>query len=228
MKEGINDRTGGLTQLVIAMLVFGSLWGLSEVALGGSLRATDFPYRSGLLTAIGLGIMGMGLVTTRQPLALLGIGLVAALVTQQSVPILHTSIMCKANSSLALIIEAGSLSLVAATVMRRTGTNAYSRVTGGVLAALVASTGFYFIGTHVAPCNYLLSFATPASFVVKEGLVWAGFTAFLLPLGCLAGEKLAATSLPALAGRSAAYYATMTGIVALAWGTSAVAIAAGL
>ncbi len=112
--------------------------------------------------------------------------------------------------------------------MRKTDRNVYARMGGGALAALMASAGFYFIGTRAVPCNYLLSFATPMSFVVKEGLVWAAFTALLLPLGYLAGEKLSAKPLPTLTGRSFAYYTTVGSIVVLSWGTSALAITAGL
>jgi hypothetical protein len=55
-------------------------------------------------------------------------------------------------------------------------------------AVLLASAAFYIAGMHVAPCAYLLSFKTLGAFIVTEGLVWAAFSAILLPLGCAAGE----------------------------------------
>ncbi len=88
----------GLIHLLIWILVFGSLWGLSEVALGGGLRAANFPYRSGLLTGVGMAVMGIALASSRKPLIPIGVGMVAALVTLLVVPILHVSVMCKANS----------------------------------------------------------------------------------------------------------------------------------
>jgi hypothetical protein len=96
----------------------------------------------------------------------------------------------------------------------------------GALAAITASIGFYFIGMQVAPCQYLLSFS-PAGFIVTEGLIWAAFSAISLPLGYLAGEKLAAIT-PAVLTRQPVYYAISTSTVLLCWGASALAIMAGL
>ncbi len=217
----------GLLYVLTSILVFGSLWGLSEVVLGGSLRAAGFPYRSGLLTGAGMGIMGVALAMSRKWLLPVGIGVVAALVTLLVVPIMHVSVMCKANSCLALGLESGSLSLAAVLVGRKASRNIYGRMGMGGGAALLASAAFYFIGRQVAPCAYLLSFTTPGSFIVTEGLVWAAFSAILLPLGYAVGELLVITPLPVLFERNLARYASSAAIVALCWGISASAIAAG-
>ena len=222
IKNGVSRKE--LVQVLIWILVFGSLWGLSEVALGGALKAAAFPYRAGLLTGIGMGIMGMALALSRKSLLPVGVGAVAVLVGLLVVPVLHVSAMCKANSSLALIIEAGSLSLAAGLITRKTGASVYGRMVTGFSAALLASAAFYFAGVHFAPCAYLLSF-TPGSFVVKEGLVWAAFSGILLPIGYAAGERLAASTFPAFNRRSWYYSGSA---VALCWGISALAIAAGL
>jgi hypothetical protein len=42
---------------ILAILFFGSLWGLSEVILGGLLYRLDIPYSSVYLTVIGFGIL---------------------------------------------------------------------------------------------------------------------------------------------------------------------------
>jgi len=42
---------------ILAILFFGSLWGLSEVVLGGLLYRFDIPYSSVYLTVIGFGIL---------------------------------------------------------------------------------------------------------------------------------------------------------------------------
>ncbi len=215
-------RKQGLVHLLVAILVFGSLWGLSEVVVSGGLRAANFPYRSGLLTGIGMAAMGMSLATTRRLLVPLGVGLVAVMVGALVVPVLHVSIMCKANSLLAVGVESASLSLVAFVLMRKAN-NVYAQMATGALAALTAAAVFYFAGTHLAPCAYLLSF-TPQSFLITEGLVWSAFSAILFPLGYLAGRELVARPLPALS----AYYGTAAFVVMLCWGASALAIAAGL
>jgi hypothetical protein len=223
----LNNRRG-LVHLLIGILVLGTLWGMSEVALGGGLRAANFPYRSGLLTGIGLGILGIAFAVWRQPLMLAGIGIVAAMTNFLVVPILHVSIMCKANSCLAVGIEAASLGLMAAMLLRKSGGNTYTRMASAGGAALLASVVFYFVGLHVAPCNYLLSFTSPGAFVVKEGLVWTAFSAVLMPLGYLVGEKVSTKALPSLAERAVAYYGMASAVVVSSLGVSALAIVAGL
>jgi len=221
----ISDRRG-LVDVIIGILVFGSLWGLSEIALGGALKAASFPYRSGLLTGIGMAVMAMALAVSRKPLIPIGVGAVAVLVGLLVVPVLHVSPMCRANSSLALVLEAGSLTFAASLVASRRGKSVYGRMATGGSAALLASVAFYFAGTHFAPCAYLLSF-TPGSFVVKEGLVWAAFSAILLPLGYSAGERLAENRLTVVTRRSALYSGSSL-VVAACWGISALALALGL
>ena len=54
-----------LADVLVAIAVLGSLWGLAEVVLGGAIRAAGLPYRAAILTGIGLGMMGIavGIVT---------------------------------------------------------------------------------------------------------------------------------------------------------------------
>jgi len=215
-----------LVRLAIGIIVFGSIWGLSEVALGGGLQAANFPYRAGLLTGIGIAIMGTALAIYKKPAMLIGIGLVTVLVKLLAVPILHISVMCKANSCIAVFTEAVALSLVAFLLMSKMGESVHARIGAGASAAILASVGFYFVGMQVAPCQYLLSF-TPGGFIVTEGLIWAAFSAILLPLGYLAGEKLAAINSQVLTRRPI-YYITSASTVLFCWGVSALAIAAGL
>jgi hypothetical protein len=215
-----------LVRLTIGVLVFGSIWGLLEVALGGGLQVANFPYRAGLLTGIGIAIMGIALAVYKKPAMLIGIGLVTVLVKLLAVPILHVSVMCKANSCIAVFTEAVALSLVAFLLMSKMGKSVHARMGAGASAAIVASVGFYFIGIQAAPCQYLLSF-TPGGFIVTEGLIWAAFSAVFLPLGYLVGEKMAAKTAPVFI-RQPIYYAVSASAVLLCWGFSALAIMAGL
>ena len=220
------DRQGAI-HILIGILVFGSMWGLSEVALGGGLHAAHFPYRAGLLIGIGMTLMGMALVIHKKPAMLIGIGLVAVLVKLLAVPILHISVMCKANSCIAVFTEAVALSLVAFLLMSEMGKSVHARIGTGAMAAIIASVGFYFIGMQVAPCNYLLSFS-PVGFIVTEGLIWAAFSASLLPLGYLAGMKLELKTFPLLTRKKSLYYATTVATILICWGVSAIAIVSGL
>ena len=224
-ESGIAKRQG-LVYVIIGILVFGSLWGLAEVAIGGGLRVAEFPYRSGLATGIGILIMAMALVIHRKPWMLLGIGVVAVLVKLLAVPILQVSVMCKLNSIIAVLIQSIALTLIASLFMTQIGRSIHARMGSGALAAIIASVGFYFVGSAAAPCEYLLSF-TASGFIITEGLIWAAFSACLLPMGYLAGEKLAASTSPLLRVKSL-YYATSAAVICICWAGSAIAIAAGL
>lgn len=213
--------------IILGILMLGSIWGLLEIALGGGLRAVSFPYRSGLLTGIGMALMGMALVIYKRPAILIGVGMVAALTRLLAVPILHVSAATQVNSSLAVFIEAATFSFVALMLMNKMAKNIYARMGSGALAAIIASVGFYFIGRQVAPCQYLLSFS-PAGFIVTEGVIWAAFSAILLPLGYLAGMKLETQTFPLVVRKMPVYYATTIATVVICWGLSAVAIASGL
>jgi hypothetical protein len=216
-----------ILQLFFGILVFGSLWGLSEVVLGGSLRAAAFPYRSGLLTGIGMGVMGAALAITRKWFLPIGIGIIAALVTLLVVPVLHASPICRANSCLALGLESGMLALTALIIGKKANKNVFGLMAMGAGAGLLASVAFYFTGIHLEPCAFLLSF-TPGSFIITEGLVWAIFSAILLPIGYTVGERIAAKAMMPRIERNAYYYAASVAIIVVCWGASAVAIAAGL
>ncbi len=224
--ENSISKWQGLPYVIIGILVFGSLWGLAEVVIGGGLATTSFPYRAGLLTGIGIAIMGIALALHKKPVMLIGIGLMAVLVKLLAVPILHISVMCKANSAIAVFTESVALALVASLFIGALSKSIHARMGTGALAAIIAAVGFCFIGIHAAPCNYLLSF-TPGGFIITEGLIWAAFSACLLPPAYLLGEKLALkTSL--VTTRRPLYYATSAVVICLCWGISAIAIMAGL
>ncbi len=218
----------GFTHIFIGILILGSLWGLSETVLSGALRAANFPYRSGLLTGIGMGLMGISLSGKKRLLMPIGMSIIAILVTLLVVPILHVSVTCKANSSLALFVQSGSLSLAAGLLIRKVRNNIYGRMAIGGLGALLSSLVFYFAGIHFAPCNYLLSFAGPVSFIVSEGVIWAAFSAILFPLGLAVGEWIMAKPSSILVPKSLFEYAASIALIIFSWGISALAIATGL
>lgn len=211
--------------ILLGVLVFGSLWGMAEAAIGGGLHAAAFPYRAGLLTGIGMGIMAVALVIHKKPAMLLGIGAVAVLVKLLAVPILGISFMCKANSCIAVLLEASAFTIVALILTRQINKNIYTGMGVGALAATLGAIGFFFIGMQVAPCNYLLGFkGNLGGFLISEGLVWAAFSAILVPLGYLVGAKLGTKTLPWLSRRMPLYWATSAGIIVSCWAISAVVI----
>jgi hypothetical protein len=219
-----------LGSVLVAILVLGSIWGLSEVVLGGALRAAGFPYAGALLTGIGIGVMGIGAGAYRKPAMLVGIPFVAVLCKQMVVPILGVSALCKANSCLAVLLEGLALAGVVALAGRRLERGDLGRIASGFSAGLLSAGAFYFAGMQVAPCPYLLSFNHPggfAAFLAAEGLLWAAFAGVLFPVGHWVGARVG-NRVPALARRPVLYYAGSALVVACCWVASALAIAAGL
>jgi hypothetical protein len=215
----------------VGTLVLGSLWGFSEVVVNGAIRATELPYRAGILTGIGIGLMAIAIAMFRKPLMLLGIPIIAVLCKQRVMPILHISAMCKANSCLAVLLEGLALAGAAALVGRNLDRGNAVRVATGASAALLAAGAFHFSGIRLAPCEYLLSFNRPGgflAFLAAEGVPWAVFSALLFPVGYRIGEWLRGRSSALRLRRPLVYYTTSATLVTSCWLVSAAAIASGL
>lgn len=197
--------------ILTAVLVLGTFWGFSEVVLGEAIRTWGVPYRAGILTGIGMGIMGAALGYGRRVLPLLGIALIAMAAHQLAVPVLKCSVLCRANSCAAVLLQSGALCAAAAITGQRLHGSGVARLVIPVSAALAAAGAFYFAGMRLSPCAYLLSFNHPGgllSFLGAEGLPWAVFSGILFPASYLLGNRLTG-ALPALKrARPAAYYIT--------------------
>lgn len=191
-EQNASTKARGKTDLWLVVLALGSVAGLIEVVAGGLLRDLKFPFTSGLLTGLGFAIIGIGFAIFKKPFIGIIIGLVAILCKLLIVPIMHVSLMCNANSCLAVLLEYGALSGIAATMGNKIHGKTSSRILAGGLAALVSAIAFYFIGMRVAPCNYLLTFreAGVFSFILKEGSSWIISSAILFPLGWFVGQRL--------------------------------------
>jgi len=216
--------------MLLAIIVLGSLWGLSEVVLSSVIRAAGLPFRAGILTGIGVGLLAVAAGAFRRPILLALVPPITILCKQLVVPILHVSVLCQANSCLAVLLEGLTVAGVVYLAERRLERSRLAQAASGASAALAAAVAFYLLGMWVAPCNYLLSFNSPAGFVrfmLAEGLVWAAFSAAFLPAGYAVGARLRETVL-AQTRKPWLYYATSAALVAGSWAASALTIAAGL
>lgn len=225
-----DHRAATVRNIAIAVLVLGSLWGVAEVVLNDVVKAADVPFRAGILTGFGMLAMGILLGYGRRPLAILGVPVVAVLVKQMVVPLLGASVLCKANSCIAVLFEASLLAGVAAVAMRGIGKSTIARAGAGAGAGLAAAVPFYFVGLAVAPCAYLMSFDRAggfAAFMVQEGLVWAAFSAVLFPAGFALGARVRAPLFALAERRPIAYHGAALGVAAFCWATALIAIYAG-
>ena len=217
--------------VLVAIIVLGSVWGFLEVVLGGAMKSASIPYKGDLLTGLGIGVMAVCIALTRRPLLVLGIAVTAVALKQLAVPILHLPFLCKANSCLAVMLAGGTLAGTASIAGRTLEKGIVPRVVTGLSAGLLGATGFYFIGMHVAPCQYLLSFNRPGglvSFMGAEGMIWGVLAGIFFPAGYRLGLTLQNNLYGLRTARPLAYYLVSAAIIACAWIVSGFAIASGL
>jgi len=231
VSEGTQNKLStGLVRIIIGILVFGSIWGLIEATLGGFLHMIIFPNKGAIMGGIGVAIMATALAVYRKPAMLPGIGIVAASfklldVWLFSLPVASIHII---NPAMAIIFESLAFGLVAVFIMNKMTKNAFIGIGAGVLVGLVSAIAWVYFAIYVmnAPLYARVVF-TAGEFIANQGVALAAFTATLLPLGYLAGEKLATRTPPVLARRPI-YYTVSASTVLFCWGISALVIGAGL
>ena len=233
MTEVAQNKLGNLpdsVRLIIGILVFGSIWGFLEATLGGFLHMIIFPNKGAIMSGIGVAIMASALAIYRKPAMLPGIGIVAASfklldVWLFSLPVASIHIV---NPAMAIIFESFAFGLVAVFITNRLAKNAFIGVGAGVLVGLVSAIAWVYFAIYVmnAPLYARVVF-TAGEFIANQGVVQAAFSAILLPLGYLAGKKLAANTSPVLTRRHI-YYPVSASTVLLCWGVSTLTIMAGL
>ena len=224
------NNLSGLGRLIIGIVVFGSIWGFMEATLGGFLHMIVFPNKGAIMSGIGVATMASALAIYRKPAMLPGIGIVAASfklldVWLFSLPVASIHIV---NPAMAIIFESLAFGLVAAFIMNRIAKNAFMGIGAGVLVGLISATAWVYFAIYVmnAPAYARVVF-TAGGFIANQGIAQAIFAGVFLPLGYLAGEKLAAKTPPLLARRPI-YYAASACTVLFCWGISALALMAGL
>lgn len=220
----------GSVCIIIGILVFGSVWGFSEATLGGFLHMVIFPNKGAIMSGIGVAIMASALVIYRKPAMLPGIGIVAASfklldVWLFSLPVASIHII---NPAMAIIFESLAFGLVAVFLTNRIAKNAFVGIGAGFLVGLISATAWVYFAIYVmnAPAYARVVFTT-GGFISNQGVAQAAFSAIFLPLGYLAGEKLASRT-PAILTRRPIYYTVSASTVLLCWGVSALAMVHGL
>jgi hypothetical protein len=230
-KEETDRKRSQHREVLLGILLLGSIWGFLEVVLGGGMQAVGIPYKGDVLTGLGIGTMAIAFALYRRASLLIAVALVAVALKQLAVPILHLQFICKANSCLAVTLGGCALAGSVAIAGRRLERGILPRAAAGFSAGLLAGAGFYFIGMHVAPCRYLLSFNRPggfAAFMLAEGLIWAALGAVFFPVGYRVGQRLESRLPDLRARRPAFYYLSSTVAIACCWVIGAIAIARGL
>ena len=228
--ESRPDKRQGIVHLLIGILVFGSIWGFLEATLGGFLHMIIFPNKGVIMSGIGIAIMSSALAIYKKPGMLLGIGIVAASFKLLDVWLfaLPAASIHIINPAMAIIFESLAFGMVAMFVMNRMAKNAVVGIGAGALAGIASSIAWVYFAIYVmnAPAYARVVF-TAGEYIVNQGVAQTIFFAVFVPLGYLAGEKLAARPF-ALVRKSSLYYATSAALIAFCWGISVVVIMAGI
>jgi len=215
--------------VLIFIIVLSSIWGLSEVVLNEWMRSARLPFRAGILAGIGMLTMGILIRVTKRSYTLLVIPILVVLLKQMAVPILGVSVLCKANSCIAVGLQAFALAGVVGITWRKLNNGLMALMATGAGSGLLSAALFYFVGLRVAPCPHLLSLNHPggfATFILTEGFAWAAFSAALFPLGYWLGEKVSNPISNFANRRPGYYYAAVAGFVISSWLAIAVTVAA--
>ncbi|MFC1963210.1 hypothetical protein ACFLVL_01110 [Chloroflexota bacterium] len=228
--EGRIDRRKSRVNLIIGILVFGSIWGFFEATLGGFLHLIIFPNKGAIMGGIGVAVMASALALYKNPSILPGIGIIAASfklldIWLFALPIASIHII---NPAMSIIFESLAFSLLAAFVMKRIAKNVLIGIGAGALAGLISATAWVYFAIYVmnTPAYARVVF-TAGGFIANQGVIQAAFFSIFLPLGYLLGERIATKTSLVLPSKTL-YYATSVTIICLCWGISALVKIAGL
>ncbi len=212
-------------KVVFYILIGGSVWGLSEVALSEIIVRNGLPLRASILTGIAFLIMGVLSGLFRKAHYMLFLVIPAILIVQMGVVLCGNSVLCRTNTCVALVSHAGMLSAgFYLTGMGRGKTSLKKTVFLGSAAALSSAVAFYFVGMKCAPCPYLLSFNSAAGFIsylYAEALPWMIFSGAGFSIGYFLGDKEYQSAGFSLLNLKTPHYITGLAVSLVCWIASA-------
>ena len=226
-----NKLSAEMIQILIGILVFGSIWGLLEATLGGVMHLVNFPNTGAIMSGVGMALMGIALAFYRKPVMLIGIGAIAATFKLLNVWILliPANVPHIINPIAAIILEAAAFSLITSFLMNLITKSNYAVVWAAFLAGMLSAFSFALVAvylTHI-PINARVGMDSVREFVLVNGLVQSAFAGVFVPIGYMLGRKLA-TITPNVLRRRTLYYTVSASTVLLCWGFSALAVMVGL
>jgi hypothetical protein len=225
------SESGSILRVVIGILVFGSVWGLVEATLGGSLHLIHFTYKGAITGGFGMAVMATFVVIYRRPRLVFCIGVIAALFKPLSALIYGQPIFSPfvVNPASAILLEALSFSLVVSLLFKGFESSIKARIGAGVAAGYL-SILLYAILASAAGMGKWASWglAERLSSVAVDGTALAVAGTCLLLLGYLVGTKLRPNFWQVMTVKPKTFYASTIAITAFCWIGAAVAFASGL
>ena len=182
----MNRKSPGFS--LAAVILIGSVWGLSEAALGMGLRQCASSVSGSLMTGAAFFFMAAAWTVSRRFSSIVLVVLIASLfklfdAALLSLPILHGAI---GNPIFAIIMEGAAFIVIAAVIRKNLKKKAPGQALFGGLAALLAVNLFPLVkfATGVPACTaagtgyplslYYAYVAVAASMITMPAGVWAG------------------------------------------------------
>ena len=173
------------------ILVLGSLWGLSEAALGMFLRQCASTVSGSVMTGAALFFLAAAwALSPRARTVAVMVGLAAGFKLFDALllglPVLHGAV---GNPIFAIVVEGAAFALIVGVVSRSVAAKAAGQGLAGGLSALVAVNLFPLVkfATGVAPC--VAGTGYPLSLYYAP--IAVALSALTVPLGLRAGAALA-------------------------------------
>lgn len=199
-------------KLFAGILVFGSLWGFSEIIIGSTLKDAGLPYGSIMTGFFVLTFLILSRMTYRQPGMQLGMGVVAGILR-----IFNPFGGCHLCSALAIMAEGAIFEMIWYSFSFNFDNlkNITNQVSMGIVTAYLVYVGGYIVTQILTPVVsgvgfYLENLLVFLPRILASGLLTALIGAFVLP-------SVLQLSRLDLKLKDALYYPTTFGISAICW-----------
>jgi len=190
MKSGLSQTTSKLAT-VATVAVIGSIWGLSEMTLGGFLHTIHFPHTGAVMGGLAISLMAIFLSITKKPLLVPFLGVIAAAFKPFSALIFGQPVTSAyvVNPATAIFMEAlafGAVTFVLAKAMDR---HLFAKVGAGFLAGGLGIV-FYAITASIVGMGKwpMLDLSARIQTIFDTGAPVALVGAVMLVVGSFAGK----------------------------------------
>ncbi|MEN8613810.1 hypothetical protein ABFB09_00810 [Dehalogenimonas sp. THU2] len=214
----IRARSG--LSLVLAVIVFGSVWGLMEMTLGGFLHTIHFAHKGAVMGGMAISLMAVFLSVTRRPLLVPALGLIAASFKPFSAFIFGQPVTSAyvVNPATAIFLESLAFALAAVVLHRAMETRVTARIGAGFLAGALGIVLYAAVASTLGMGKWpVMDLAVKIGTIVDTGVPVALAGSVMLVLGNAAGKF----GLPRLSGISALYprfyHASLIALVVFCW-----------
>jgi len=184
------EKSISRSHLAIAVIL-GSVWGLSEVMLGAGIKACAHTVSGSLMTGVALFFIAAAWVSTKSYHIPILVVIIACLfklfdAVLLSLPVLHGAI---GNPIFAFLLEGFAILLLIAVFRKQSWQKRSSRVLLGAGSALIAVAMFPLVkyATGIPACVYPATAVPLSIFFAPLAIL---FSAFTVPIGFVAGERI--------------------------------------